>query len=58
MSGNGTDVELAMLRAEFLGHLIGEESIMAGFATSPAVSETGRTRTPSSHRILVSCGRR
>lgn len=28
MSGNGTDVELAMLRAEFPGHLIGEESIM------------------------------
>jgi hypothetical protein len=28
MSGNGTDSELAMLRADFPGHLIGEESIM------------------------------
>lgn len=28
MSGNGTDGELATLRAEFPAHLIGEESIM------------------------------
>ena len=28
MSGNGTDDELAMLRAEFPSHLIREESIL------------------------------
>ncbi len=28
MSDNGADRELAMLRTEFPGHLIGEESIM------------------------------
>lgn len=28
MSGKGTEGELAMLRADFPGHLIGEESIM------------------------------
>jgi hypothetical protein len=28
MSGKGSDTELAMLRADFPGHLIGEENIL------------------------------
>ena len=58
MSGKGADRELAMLRTEFPGHLIGEESIMGRIRYVARRREKVRTRTPSSHRTLVSCGRR